>query len=210
MEKSDVMPNCFDYANELCMLDSMKVNTFMRVAAAALVSTGSVRAIVQMNDLSVEEFSITANSIEFRIAGNFPQTAPSRFQDSLYFVNTSGSVPFTFSSSMVQFASSVQVGESGSAVIGVGTPDYGEYFFIRFPSNLQPNQSFDETISATWSSNVFDPEQVSALEVRWGSASLTSISGGPVVGTATPVPEPSGVLLAFLGFGGFIARRNRR
>jgi len=180
------------------------------VFAAVFALPVSVQATATVSGITISDFILTDSSVEFRIQGCFVGDTPPFFDNSLFFVNTTFN-PGSFSNFDLLGADSVSYSAPGSPSVlaSTGSFTYGDYFFLNFVTNFFPGQDIDETFSASWDNSVFDPSQVSELDVFWGASDLRVVGGGVYLTTVT-VPEPSASMFALLMTAGFLFRRNRR
>lgn len=159
--------------------------------------------------ITISDFSIASNSIEFRIHGEFPITAPPlAYDNSLYFVNPTLSETPGFA--LVDFLGADVISFSGpqAIIVKTGGSTFGDYFFVNFIDSFIANQSIDQTVVATWNTAVFNPEAVEQLDVRWGVSSIRKVGDGIVL-TSVPVPEPSATIVSSILALGFLTRRKR-
>lgn len=105
-------------------------------------------------------------------------------------------------------ADTVDFSGSQSIIVKTGGAFFGDYFFVNFTDSFVANQFVDETVYASWNTNVFDPDAVEELDVRWGATSIFAVGDGILL-TSVAVPEPSAALLLGAAFLGGVFRRRR-
>lgn len=172
----------------------------LQIASAIFLCLVVMHSKSAKAELSIENFSLTTNSVSFDISGTFPGTSPGYLVNSLLFINpdTNQSPGFALGDFWgANFASftGVQILRSTSGPIATGGDSFGDYFFVAFDTDLSPGESIAGTVSASWASTAFDPSAVDAIDVYWGVSNSTSgLAGGIFIDTLT-VPEPSAGLM---------------
>lgn len=178
--------------------------TFQLVAATWLLISKANAAVI------VSGFNLTTNSVTFDITGNLPNELPMNSYNILVFANRNTAANPGFS--LGNFIGTRDVvftgtqGLSGRFPVSTGNPQTGDYFYVSF-SSLSSGELINGTLTATWSSNVFDPTEVKIIDVYWGSnlslnqSPITQpsiITGGTLL-TTIIVPEPNPMLFVMFG-----------
>jgi hypothetical protein len=105
---------------------------------------------------------------------------------------------------LVNFAYSDTESFSGSQEIRflvTGNQAYGDYLYVQFDSHLSGGEGLNGTLSATWSSNVFDPGEASSVNFFWGSGPSGNPASGVSLGSASTSVPDTGSTAALLGAG---------
>lgn len=176
---------------------------------------GVALAFTQMGaraDITITNLTITTTSVSFDASGSFPASSPASFDFGLALVNpdkfeTPG---YVIPSNTVLATSFSFPGGQGIVQVGTGLEVYGDYFYIRFNNSFSPGENFNGHFSAQWASAIFDPSQVSSLNIYWGSGPVGDITAGTFLDSApVNLPEPSSVALIGLTAFGYLLRRKR-
>ncbi len=168
--------------------------------------------------ISITNFSITENSVSFDISGTLPPVGdfiiyPTPVRNKIYFVNHDlyadpGLVIGNWAATNSAYTGAIPM-LNGIA----GDPSNRDHFYFVFDA-LDHDDDLSGTVTATWSSTVFDPSIFSRLDVLWGdyygAINIDSpISPGGTILTSIVVPEPSSLLLLGLGAATLISHRHR-
>ncbi len=167
---------------------------FPFITALALLAslTGAVKA-----DLTFSSITLTNSRFSVDVSGTMPAAQPGTVLSSMFFVNPdpAGTPGYVTPTGSVFSASNGFTGTPALSGISTGPASFGDYTVMNFTSNLAPGQSLTGTISGTWSSAVFDPFQISALNIYWGSSDGATLTTGTLVGANIPV-NPSTAVVA--------------
>ena len=159
--------------------------------------------------MTYSTLNITATEFSVDISGNLPASEPSAVPSYLIitnptlntapgFVLANFAIPATASFSGSQ---SIKFDEFAGYWFHTGTEEAGDYLFVQFDSALSGSEGLNGTLSGTWSSDVFDPEEASSVNFYWGTNGMT-VESGELLGSASlsAVPD-SGSTAALLGAG---------
>ncbi len=156
--------------------------------------------------LVFSDLSITPSGFSVRVSGTMP-TFTSQHRRLLVFESNplkSGAPNWVIGPNYIRSSTTNFTGsQPAHQNISLGSDFYGEYVYHWFSSNLSDGEALDGTLSASWSSRVFDPSVINSIDVYWGNLSSTP-ARGQYLGTATAasaVPDPgSTFVLCTLGF----------
>lgn len=172
----------------------MKTNSISAIAGAILAAGTFQQASAA---ISINNFSLTATSINFNISGILPIEAPAVSPGTLYFVNANPEASPRFAYNDFHYASTITyTGAQTLDAVLTGADFFGDYFAVRFGNRLIAGETLSGTLTANWSVATFDPTalSVSGLNLFWGSSSGSTLAGGAFL-TAVAVPEPTALLL---------------
>ena len=158
-------------------------------------------AAITILGFTISGFTMTRNSVTFQIRGEFPALVPPRSSNALYFTNPVilANPGFALSSDFRSAGSYSFTGSqplrSSPVPVALGAPNFGDYFYVSFANPLAAGETIDGTLTASWTTDVFDPSAVTSLDVYWGGGTTVGLVNRGTLLTSTAVPEPSAAIL---------------
>lgn len=106
-----------------------------------VLSLALIAAFSEKSDtaISISDFSLALNSIEFRIHDEFPVTAPASYDSSIYFVNPTLSESPGFALTDSLGADTISFSGTQDIQVTVGGSVFGDYFFVNFIDSFVAN-----------------------------------------------------------------------
>tara|TARA_B100001093_G_scaffold100547_1_gene92624 strand:+ start:57 stop:617 length:561 start_codon:yes stop_codon:yes gene_type:complete len=151
--------------------------------------------------VSFSNLQLTTKSFSVDITGNLPEAPTSPAY--LYITNpTVSSAPGFVTGSLGVSATGLNF--SGSQTVSemtLGHPMFGDYFYVRFSTDLVGGDALEGTLNGSWPNTAFDPNAVTSLNFYWGTGGV-SVDDGELLGSASlsAVPD-TGSTAALLGAG---------
>jgi hypothetical protein len=176
----------------------------LTTAFATLILIPSADAAVTVSD-----FEITSNTLQFRLSGTFPAIEPpgDENRDFLMIVNATPANPGFVSVYGVPNSWGFTTGNLELLVAGPGYPGFEDHVGLLFADPFTAGQAVDGTVSLIFPPSVFDPSLLQQFQVYWGGYGATP-RDGLLLGTYS-VPEPSTLFLS-LASAGLVGLRRRR
>lgn len=189
-------------------LNNMKPFITVTVAVISFVFVSLSREA--KSAISVGNFSLTETTVSFDISGVFPEDQPSANYNEIYFANTDltanpgfvlggafGSSP----PSAINFTGAQSLSSSFPFLFGFSD----DSFYISFEDPFSELETISGTLTASWASTVFDPDEASMINVYWGYdyGSGGSSASGTYLTFIGAVPEP--FVTAWVVVGGIAA-----
>lgn len=182
----------------------MKKTHLLALACSAAFLCGKSHAAVTISDVVM-----TPTSVSFSISGTLP--ALTGFNDNLLYVTNASNLAASPGFALGEFITSTSSSFSGTQSLNsmfTGSTALGDYFLVQFAADLVGNAEINGAFTASFSTEAFDPSQVSSLNFYWGRND-TPADSGTYLGTAAVVPEPTGFALLAAGAGLAGLRRRR-
>jgi hypothetical protein len=194
----------------------MKLKQTKVAALAATLITYASLSAQSYAAITVSNFQISSSVVSFDVSGELAGPTPADDLAAIFFINSNPTIDpgFVVPSGFTAPLSHTWTGSqtlSASFPLFTGSQDaYNtDYFGLFFASNLSEGETISGSVTATFSPGTFDLTQVSQIDVVWGrDAAFSTVSGGVTQGVIV-IPEPSTLLLFWLGAAGFVTRRKR-
>ena len=159
----------------------------VRIKAVALAIAFLVIPIDTYADVEFSNFNLAVDSVTFNLSGTMPLVQPNDSLDALVFVNPDvsaepGYVLEERSASTYSFSGTQALEPFG---IKTGDSRFGDYFFVKFESNLSTGESISGVVQASFSMTVFNPAAVNVLDVYWGSEDGFTLDTGVLLQTVS-------------------------
>lgn len=152
--------------------------------------------------VTFSNLNITATEFSVDISGDLPGSEP--YDNSWWIIITHPTLNTAPGFVLENFASAATASFSGSQTVDffkTGTEAVGDYLWVQFNSFLSGSEGLNGTLSGTWSSNVFDPEEASSVNFYWGTGESGYPGSGESLGSASQSVPDSGSTAALLGAG---------
>ena len=162
--------------------------------------------------VTFSNLNITATEFSVDISGNLPGPEPD--DNAHWLIITHPNVNTNPGFVLEDFAIAATASFSGSQTVSffkTGNSAAGDYAWVEFTNVLAGLESLNGTLSGTWSSAVFNPNEASSVNFYYGTDEYGALTTGVFLGSASRSVPDTGSTAALLGVGvialGFARRR---